>query len=237
MSPDARSRLTALFTKRPLPGQVKTRLCPPLGPEAAAELAEAMLRDMAERCARARAFRTALCFAPPEDGAWFRAELPELEDQRPQRGSGLGQRLASFVADAFARAEARTVVVIGSDQPLVTSARIAEAHRALESGAGCVLGPDQGGGYYLIGLSASQPELFTDVAMSSAGMLAATKRLAEARGLALVLLPPSLDVDTGADLERLRAELGARSEREAALDLEFPRRTALVLRRLFPLPT
>jgi hypothetical protein len=207
------NRLTALFTKRPTPGRVKTRLSPPLTPEEAARLAEAMLRDAVARC-RAGDFRTALVFAPSEEAPWFRASFPELADQRPQRGRDLGQRLATFVSAVFAREEARTLVVIGSDQPLVPLERIHEAHRALENGAGCVLGPDPGGGYYLVGLARSVPELFTEVPMSSAGMCAATEALARARGLAVVRLAEELDVDIAVDLERLCAGLADREPSE-----------------------
>jgi hypothetical protein len=232
MDASVQDRLTGLFTKRPEPGRVKTRLEPRLGPGGAARLAEAMLRDAAERCQGTRLFRTALVFAPPGDGPWFRKELAGLPDQRPQRGPDLGSRLAAFFADAFAAGEARSVVAIGSDQPLVSSARIAAAHAALEAGAGCVLGPDAGGGYYLVGLARSLPELFTAVPMSSAGTCAATARLARERGLALELLPVELDVDTPDDLERLRRALAAEYARGPGP--EFPRRTHAVLRQFLP---
>jgi rSAM/selenodomain-associated transferase 1 len=206
--PDAgcSTRLTAIFTKHPTPGEVMTRLSPPLSPAAAARLAEAMLRDTVARCRGGR-FRTVLVVTPPERAAWFAAEFAELGAPALQDGAELGERLARFTGGVFARTEAATLVVVGSDQPLVPAARIEEAHRALEAGAGCVLGPDRGGGYYLIGLARPAPELFTAVAMSSAGMCAATAELACAHGLTVVLLPEHGDVDVPADLERLRAEL------------------------------
>jgi rSAM/selenodomain-associated transferase 1 len=227
------SRLTVLFTKHPTPGNVKTRLCPPLTPAQAARLAEAMLRDTVEKCL-AGEFRTVLAFAPAEAAGWFREHVPELADQRQQIGRALGERLAHFVTDSFARREARTLVVIGSDQPLVPLARIHEAHRALEAGAGCVLGPDLGGGYYLIGLARSVPELFTAVPMSTRGMCVATEALARSHGLTVVRLAEHLDVDTPADLARLCASLG--EPREDAGEL-FLRRTRRALTELSLLPS
>jgi len=225
------SRATALFTKQPVPGRVKTRLCPPLAPGEAARLAEAMLRDTVEKCL-AGEFRTVLAFTPAEGAAWFRSAFPEIEEQRVQSGEALGERLARFVEDSFARHEARTLVVIGSDQPLVPLARIHEAHRALEEGAGCVLGPDPGGGYYLIGLARPVPELFTDVPMSTAGMCAATEALARHLGLEVVRLSEHDDVDTPADLERLRAEI----ERAIATRSEGTRFLRHTVRALAELP-
>ena len=67
MKQPSASRLTALFTKQPVAGGVKTRLCPPLTPEEAARLAEAMLRDTVEKCL-AGEFRTVLAFTPTEGG-------------------------------------------------------------------------------------------------------------------------------------------------------------------------
>ncbi len=234
MGLDPAHALTAIFTKRPAPGRVKTRLCPPLSHEQAAALAEAMLRDTVQRCARSTRFRTALVFAPAEEEGWFRSQFPELEDQRPQRGDGLGERLAFFFEEACQRREARTLVAIGSDQPLVRAARIEDAHRALHEGADCVLGPDQGGGTYLIGLSASHPELFTAVPMSTAEQCARTAELARSRGLTIHWLPPELDVDLADDLVKLRAALAAWCEVGGRSDPEFPGRTQALVRELFP---
>src|ERR671919_635367 len=46
------SNALVIFAKAPLVGQVKTRLCPPLSLEEAAELARCFLVDMVERACR-----------------------------------------------------------------------------------------------------------------------------------------------------------------------------------------
>jgi len=211
MPPSLRGRLTALFTKRPEPGRVKTRLLACLSPQEAAALAEAMLADGVER-ARAGPFRNVLVVAPEEAVEWARGRFPGLAVE-PQVGPDLGARLAHFAARAFAELGARTLVLTGSDQPLVPLERLVEAHAALEAGADVVLGPDGGGGYYLIGLRAPRAELFTAVTMSSAGMAQATAELVQARGLALAWLAAHDDVDTPADLARLTAGLAAEPHR------------------------
>jgi len=205
---------------------VKTRLSPPLEPADAALLAEAMLRDVLERLGGARSFRTLLAFAPAEEAAWFAAAFPDVE-RRAQRGEGLGERLAELVAAELA-AGAPSVVAIGSDQPLVPLERLERAHAALAGGAELVLGPDRGGGYYLIGVREPHGELFTGVTMSSEATYAETLRLARARGLDVVELEPDIDVDVEADLERLSDELARRGEEHP----DHPRRTAAVLGRV-----
>jgi len=221
---------TAIFTKRPEPGRAKTRLCPPLSTEEAAELARAMLCDAVER-AVAAGLRPTVFFAPDDARAWFEREFPRLSDLRPQRGQGLGERLAAGFDELF-REGARSVVALGSDQPLVVPRQVREAHARLAAGADLVLAPDGGGGYVLVGLAAARPEVFTSVEMSSARTCAETVELARRAGLSLELFEPGLDVDVAEDLERLRVELERWRARGGERDPDFPRHTDRRLREL-----
>jgi rSAM/selenodomain-associated transferase 1 len=196
-------RLTTILAKQPAPGAVKTRLCPPLTPAQAAELATAMLDDTVGKCRGSTQFESALCVAPDEAIPWFRARFPDVGEITAQVGEGLGARLA----DCFERAARLhlgwTLACIGTDAPQVPLERIVEAHRELESGADLVLGPDEGGGYYLVALRRPIPELFTRVPMSTPDMCARTLELARSLALRVHLLDPDYDVDTPADLMRL----------------------------------
>ena len=225
--PSSGTRLSLILSKRPRAGEVKTRLCPPLEPDQAARLAEGMLADAVERCSASPDFRTRLVFAPASEEAWFRSRFPALSDLRAQSGEGLAERLATAFEEAFEDGVG-TVVAIGSDQPWVDSRRLGEAHEALEAGADLVLGPDLGGGYYLIGTKRSIPELFTGVTMSSSGMCAATMALAERLGLRVERLPEGYDVDVEADLSRLREDL----RRFPSEQSEYPRHTAAALNEI-----
>jgi rSAM/selenodomain-associated transferase 1 len=219
-------RLTAIFAKQPEPGRVKTRLSPPLSPEQAAELALAMLEDVVERCRACPGFETALRYSPAEARGWFRRRFPEVRDQALQRGRALAERLADYF-EVEAGHAGRTAVALGSDCPLLDVREVERAHALLEDGADLVLGPDDGGGYWLVGLARPCAELFAPVAAGGAGVCAATLALARARGLAVELLPAGYDVDVERDLLRLRADLG----RDLAAR---PRRTAELLGALFP---
>jgi glycosyltransferase A (GT-A) superfamily protein (DUF2064 family) len=70
-----------------------------------------------------------------------------------------------------------------------------------------VLGPAEDGGYYLIGLKWRQPRLFEAIAWSTGRVLAQTLERADSFGLRVHLLPPWYDIDTAADLARLRVYL------------------------------
>ncbi len=209
-----RARLTTLFAKLPRAGEVKTRLCPPLTGLEAAGLAEAMLADGLARCLGSSAFRTQLAVHPAGSEPWFHARFPELGELVTQRGADLGTRLAAHFDQAFAREKLSSAVVLGSDAPEVPLERVLEAHQRLADGADLVLGPDGGGGYYLVGLRRPCGVLFTEVAMSEPGMYARTLELARDRRLVVAELAPGHDVDTPADLERLRARAQAARGKE-----------------------
>jgi glycosyltransferase A (GT-A) superfamily protein (DUF2064 family) len=104
----------------------------------------------------------------------------------------------------------------------VPAARLAEAAAALGTGvADLVLGPAEDGGYYLIGLRAPAPRLFSGVAWGTSRVLAET--LARAGTLRSRLLPACFDVDEPDDLARLASVL-------ARGDVHHPRTAALLPR-------
>lgn len=62
----------AIMVKQPAPGQEKTRLCPPLTPEQAAELYRCFLLDKMAQVRRVPATAPYLAFTPPEAEEFFR---------------------------------------------------------------------------------------------------------------------------------------------------------------------
>jgi rSAM/selenodomain-associated transferase 1 len=204
------------MAKYPAPGRVKTRLAVELGAERASALYEAFVLDLAGRLA-GMPYAVRWAFWPPD--APFTTLVPSV-DARAQRGGDLGERMGGAIATAFAEGPG-ALVVIGADAPHVAAERLEEAFAALGGGADLVLGPADDGGYYLLGLSAPMPELFTGIPWSTPQVLRATLDQASRLGLAARLLPPTFDVDEAADLARLRALLA-----DGRVDL--PRTSALL---------
>ena len=202
----------AIMAKAPRTGEVKTRLCPPLSAEEAAELYRCFLLDKIEQVRALRGAQPAIAYTPVEGKAVFEELAPGFA-LVPQQGADLGARLANSFDRLFAEGYA-AVLLIDSDTPTLPTGFL---RRALDLVAtpriDLVLGPSEDGGYYLIGLRAPHRELFEAIAWSTAQVLPETVRRAEAKGLEAARLPPWFDVDTPADLERLRASLERRQGR------------------------
>ena len=110
-----------VIAKAPVAGRAKTRLCPPLSPVQAAELAEAALRDTLEAVLQTPAARRVLVLEGPA-GAW----LPPGLEVIPQRPVGFAERLAGAFEDVDGPA-----FLIGMDTPQVTPAMLDLALEAL----------------------------------------------------------------------------------------------------------
>jgi rSAM/selenodomain-associated transferase 1 len=202
-----------IMAKAPRPGQVKTRLCPPLAPAQASELYRCFLLDKIAQVRALDRARPAIAYTP--DGA--RGEFGRLAPGfglLAQRGAGLGERLTHVLGDLVAAGH-RGAIATDTDTPTLPRGCLVAAVRALERAeADVVLGPTEDGGYYLVGVSRPSPALFEDIPWSTGAVLARTLERARALGLTVRLLPTWFDVDTGPDLDRLRAALAARPRGE-----------------------
>jgi len=181
-----------IMAKAPMPGQVKTRLCPPLTPDLAAELYRCMLYD---KLAQAKSISGIDVFlALPEDQPISGPDIIR------QRGSELGERLECCLKAALKKGY-RHVLLVDSDSPTLPARFFVAGISAIRNGADIVLGPTIDGGYYLIGLSAPCHEVFTGIPWSTNKVFERT--LEKAAGMSLELLPEWYDVDTPEDLGRL----------------------------------
>lgn len=185
-----------VIAKAPVPGRVKTRLCPPCTPQQAAALAEAALADTLAAVAATPVARR-VCALDGEPGPW----LPDGIEVLAQRGDGLGARLAAAFDDVGGAA-----LLIGMDTPQVTPAQLGAALAALRApGADAVLGLAPDGGYWAIGLRTPDPTVFAGVPMSTALTGAAQQARLLETGRRVRLLSELRDVDTIADARTVAA--------------------------------
>jgi len=198
---DPRTRIL-IFAKAPRPGEVKTRLVPPLTPQAAADLHRELLEATVARLAAAHIAPIELWCAPYTQCEPF----PSLADRHPiglhgQTQGDLGIRMAHATADALDRGAA--VVLVGTDCPPLNAAYVREAVCALQE-RDAVLGPAEDGGYVLLGLRRTVPQLFTRIPWGTDAVARLTRERLAALAWKWTELPTLWDVDRPADLVRYR---------------------------------
>jgi rSAM/selenodomain-associated transferase 1 len=194
-----------IMAKQPVVGQTKTRLCPPLTLAEAAALYQALLQDTIELVASLQGVQLAIAVTPPEATENLREISPPDAVLLPVACTDIGDCL-NQVLDRLLAAGHPQAIAFNSDGPTLPAPYLHQAVAELAD-ADVVLGPSEDGGYYLIGLTQPQPELFSDIEWSSERVTAQTLTRAETLGLNVALLPLWYDVDTAADLDRLKAEL------------------------------
>lgn len=196
-----------IFAKAPIEGQVKTRLCPPLTLQQAAELARCFLIDTVERACSLPDTQVYLAFTPTASESIFRTLLPFPIEYIPQRGDCLGERQLNVFLD-LQQQGARNIVLIGSDIPTLPLTHTQDAFTFLEDiHCDAVLNPTDDGGYCLVGMREPHRPLFEHIAWSTATVLRDTLTQAHRHQLTVKLLSPWYDVDDKSDLHRLAAEL------------------------------
>jgi len=200
-------RALLVIAKAPVPGRVKTRLCPPCTPAQAARLARAALGDTLAAASRATLADRRVLVLDGEPGGW----LPPGWDVIEQRGDGLAERLA----DAFARAGGPAFLV-GMDTPQLTPDQLDAGLAALTT-HDAVFAPAPDGGYWGIGLRVADPNVFAGVPMSRRETGLAQRARLAALGLDVGTLPPLRDVDTIHDA-RAVADAAPDGRFAAALD-------------------
>lgn len=194
-----------VFTRYPQPGKAKTRLIPVLGAEGAAALQRQMTEltlNQVQKAMNLHRFTVEIWFAgttsPELDRTSMQNWLGRNWVYQTQGAGDLGTKLSQAFQVAFAEGMKR-VVTIGTDCPELDTNILIQAFRALED-HDLVLGPATDGGYYLIGLRQFVPELFADIAWSTAVVLQQTIDIAEQAGLSIAYLDALTDIDRPEDL-------------------------------------
>ncbi len=196
-----------LFAKAPVPGTVKTRLCPPLTHDEAAQVATNLLLESLQLVVENWAGRVVLAVTPDADHEVFKqlaekyntgAANDEGKSQKIefilQRGEGLGERMLNALNDVGYPA-----AVMGCDIPHCPPNIIKAAYAGLH-GRRDYIGPTEDGGYYLLGLSEPRKYLFEGMAWGTESVLSNTLEKAEQNSLQLMQLPQLRDIDEYDDL-------------------------------------
>ena len=124
--------------------------------------------------------------------------MPSGLELRSQHGDDLFARMAACFDELFQEGHG-PVLIRNTDSPDLPMERITVALERCQPGK-VVLGPDLGGGYYLIALAEPCGQLLQGVQGGNYGDFANLRQRAEQLGLQVVELPAERDVDTFQDL-------------------------------------
>ncbi len=193
------------MAKKPKVGSTKTRLCPPLSFEEAARLYEALLRDTIQMAANFDDIDLAIAISPPESKGYFENISPQKTLLMPVTCIDIGDCL-NQVLNILLKKGYSKVLALNADGPSLPAEHIMDAVNLLDENH-LVFGPSKDGGYYLVGMKAQTPEIFTGISWSTHQVLEQTLKKTKSLGLKVALTHPWYDVDTAADMERLREEL------------------------------
>lgn len=194
-----------IMAKQPQAGETKTRLCPPLSPPQASALYQALLQDTIELGASMKGIDLAIAITPPESQPYFESISPAGTRLLPVECRDIGDCLTKAFSHLLQEGY-KKVLALNADGPTLPPEYLLQAVEGLDD-HDVVLGPSEDGGYYLIAMRKLHMEIFTGIPWSTSRVITCTLEKVKALGLGAMILPRWYDVDTGGDLERLRAEL------------------------------
>lgn len=184
-----------IFAKEPQPGQVKTRLCPPLTFAEAAQVHHLCLQQ------------TVTSLAPLQPILFYSGNIAYFQDNflgiplLPQSAGDLGERMAQALLTIHSQGNA-CALLVGSDAPDLPLSLIISAYQALEHAAVVTI-PARDGGYVLIGERGHHPLLFQGVPWSTSAVLKQTRAICQVQQLSYTEISSWEDVDDAAALLRL----------------------------------
>lgn len=195
-------RRLLIFTKAPVAGEVKTRLSPPLSPHQCAQLHSILIKHTLTIAQNSGIADIKLYCSPNCN----HPELIELAKQygvdlQSQQGADLGKRMYHAIRQNLE--EKNTIVLIGTDCPVMQAAYIQKAFKLLEDGEDIVLGPAEDGGYVLIAARKIRQTLFQNINWGSKHVLQQTQIRLKTSTLKWRLLETLWDIDYPDDLIRL----------------------------------
>ncbi len=196
-----------VFTKAPVPGTVKTRMISRLGEGGAARLHEQMVIHTLEQAEQSTVDPIELWCAPTTDHPFFQSLRERFSlSLKKQEGEDLGERLDHAIGSQ--KNSGRSVIVIGTDCPTLSSTLLLEAAEHLLF-SDAVIAPAFDGGYVLLGLNRYDALLFREIDWGSDQVFRQTCDRIRTLGWKWGRLPAQPDLDRPEDLDALKEKVAS----------------------------
>jgi rSAM/selenodomain-associated transferase 1 len=192
-----------IFARAPVPGAVKTRLIPALGPAGAARLALRMLEHALHITADARLGPVELHCAPDAGHPALQAAAARAGATCRTQGSGdLGERMRSALAASLQLSP--RALLLGTDCPALDAGVLHQADVALAAGLDSVFVPTADGGFALTGFRREAitaiDAVFAAIPWSTSAVMSSVRDQLSRAGLRWTELATLADVDEPPDL-------------------------------------
>jgi rSAM/selenodomain-associated transferase 1 len=193
-----------IFAKAPRAGQVKTRLIPEFGVQAATRLHEEMLQATVRSVSNADLAPVQLWCAPDTHHPMFHTLRREHSvTLHTQDGIDLGARMAQ--AFTVALHDASFAIALGTDWPQLDLVTVAETCAALVDGDDAVMVPAEDGGYVLLGMRRYDGHVFEGIGWGGADVMQRTRERLATLQWRWREWPSSWDLDRPEDVRRAQA--------------------------------
>ncbi len=190
-----------VFCKAPVPGRVKTRLMPKYSANQAAAIHRILTESLLRQLQHYHLCPIQLWCSPHTDFNFFSYCMRKYHVSLfSQSGPDLGARMHHSFSTSLKNY--RQVLLVGCDCPVFERGHFIDSIESLKSGRDLVIGPAEDGGYVLIGLDRTQPELFQDIQWGGTSVLSETLRKAKLASLRYSLLPELWDIDRPEDFKK-----------------------------------
>ncbi|SDG95810.1 TIGR04282 family arsenosugar biosynthesis glycosyltransferase [Winogradskyella thalassocola] len=184
--------LVIVFVKNIKLGTVKTRLAKTIGDFGAFEVYTELVK-ITEKATQKLDIDKRIYFSNAIVDDQWKGEYKVV-----QHGADLGERMLNAFKDGFG-AGYNNIVLVGSDLPDIDVAHIKNGLEALNTNE-VVFGPAEDGGYYLVGMSKLNTEIFTNKPWSQPNLLELTLQELQSNQISVGTLDTLNDIDTYEDL-------------------------------------
>lgn len=187
-----------IFAKQPSAGKVKTRLAKSTGEQFAVSFYRLVTEQLMNELRNFSEFKKYLFFSPESHKNVMRNWFGNGFIYVKQKGTGLGLRMKDAFEIVLSEGNDR-IIIVGTDVPDLSSDVILNAFSKLEL-FDVVIGPCTDGGYYLLGMKQSIPEIFENIKWSTDTVFKSTIKKLDQLNLSYLVLDEFQDIDTEDDL-------------------------------------